>query len=52
MKVKALFTGCDLTENKIYEVLFEYDTVYELRCDTGVYCRNKEFFEIVKENEK
>jgi hypothetical protein len=23
-----------------------------LRCDTGVYCRNKEFFEIVKENEK
>lgn len=43
MKVKALFTGCDLTEGKIYDVIFEYDTVYELKCDTGIYCRNKKF---------
>ncbi len=49
MKVKALFTGFDLTENKIYDVIYEYDTVYELRCDSGVYCRPKEFFEVVKE---
>lgn len=51
MKVKALFTGFDLTEEKIYEVIYEYDTVYELRCDTGIYCRNKEFFEIVQKDE-
>lgn len=47
MKVKALFTGFDLTEGKIYDVGFEYDTVYELKCDTGTYCRNKNFFEII-----
>ena len=50
MKVKALFTGFDLTKGKIYEVIFEYDTVYELQCDSGRYCRFKEFFQIV-ENE-
>lgn len=50
VKVKALFTGCDLTEGKIYDVIFEYDTVYELQCDTGQYCRPKTFFEIVEEN--
>lgn len=49
MKVKALFTGFDLTEGKNYIVDFEYDTVYELRCDTGTYCRNKSFFEIIEE---
>lgn len=49
MKVKSLVTGFDLTEDKIYEVIYEYDTVYELRCDTGRYCRNKDFFEIVEE---
>lgn len=49
MKVKALFTGCNLTKDKIYEVIFEYDTVYELQCDDGIYCRNKNFFEIVEE---
>lgn len=52
LKVKAIATGCDLTENKIYEVYFEYDTVYELVCDTGRYCRPKGFFEVVEgENE-
>lgn len=50
MKVKALFTGFDLTEGKIYEVSFEYDTVYQLKCDTGNYCRSKNFFEIVDDN--
>lgn len=49
MKVKALFTGFDLTKGKVYDVIFEQDTVYELKCDTGTYCRNKEFFEIVPE---
>lgn len=49
MKVRALFTGFDLTEGKIYEVIYEYDTVYELQCDTGIYCRDKGFFEIVEE---
>lgn len=48
MKVRALFTGFDLTEGKIYEVIHEYDTVYELCCDTGIYCRNKNFFEVVE----
>lgn len=47
MKVKALFTGFDLTKGKVYDVIFEYDTVYELKCDTGTYCRDKGFFEIV-----
>lgn len=44
MEVKALVSGCDLTEGKIYDVIFEYDTVYELKCDTGTYCRPKSFF--------
>ena len=47
MIVKAKFTGLDLTEGKEYTVDNEYDTVYELRCDTGTYCRNKDFFEVV-----
>lgn len=51
MKVRALFTGFDLTEGKIYEVIYEYDTVYELQCDTGRYCRDKGFFEIVEKEE-
>lgn len=49
MKVRALFSGFDLTEGKIYDVIYEYDTVYELECDTGIYCRDKGFFEIVEE---
>lgn len=49
MKVRALFTGFDLTKNKVYTVDYEYDTVYELKCDTGIYCRNKDFFEIAEE---
>ncbi len=52
MKVRALFTGCDLTEGKIYDVIFEYDTVYELQCDTGQYCRPKTFFEVVGNEEE
>lgn len=48
MKVKSLVTGFDLTEDKVYEVIFEYDSVYELQCDTGIYCRPKTFFEIVE----
>lgn len=34
VKVRALFTGCDSTEGEIYDAV-EYDTVYELKCDTG-----------------
>ncbi len=48
MKVKALVSGFDLTEGKIYDVIFEYDTVYELECDTGTYCRPKSFFEVIE----
>lgn len=49
LKVRAKSTGYDLTEGKIYTVDMEYDSVYELRCDTGTYCRNKDFFEIVED---
>lgn len=48
MKVKALFTGFDLIKDQIYDVIFEYDTVYEINTGNGIYCRNKEFFDIVK----
>lgn len=51
LKVKALFTGFDLTEGRVYDVIFEYGTVYELQCDSGIYCRAKEFFEVVGEGE-
>ena len=51
MKVKSLITGCNLTEGKIYTVIMEYDSVYELDCDDGRYCRNKGFFEIVKDED-
>lgn len=45
MNVRAIITGFNLTVNSIYEVLYEYDTAYEVRCDNGhVYCRNKDFF--------
>lgn len=47
MKVKSLVTGFNLIEGKIYDVIFEYDTVYEIDTGKGVYCRNKDFFEIV-----
>lgn len=49
MKVKALVTSENLTKDKVYEVIFEYDTVYELQCDDGRYCRNKYYFEVVEE---
>ena len=52
MKVRSTVTGYDLTEGKIYDVKWEYDTVYELRCDTGTYCRPKGFFEVVPEPKK
>lgn len=52
MKIKAKFTGADLTEGKVYDVIHEYATVYELQCDTGTYCRNKNFFEVVEESVK
>jgi hypothetical protein len=49
MIVEAKFTGFELTAGKQYEVIFEYDTVYELVCDNGgIYCRNKGFFEVVE----
>lgn len=50
MDVRSLVTGFNLTEGKIYTVEFEHDTVYELKCDDGTYCRNKEFFEIVEDD--
>lgn len=49
MIVKSLVTGFDLTEGKEYEVFHEYDTVYELKCDTGTYCRAKDFFLVIEE---
>lgn len=50
MKIKSLITGFELTEGKVYDVLFEYDTFYELECDDGnVYCRNKNFFSVADE---
>lgn len=49
LKVRSIVTGCDLTEGKEYTVDFEHDTVYELHCDTGIYCRPKEFFEIIED---
>lgn len=51
MKVQSIVNGLDLTEGKIYDVISEYDSVYELQCDTGRYCRAKTFF-IVIEDEK
>lgn len=52
MKVKVLFIGYDLTKGEIYDVIFEYDTVYELQCNIGQYCRPKTFFEIVDNEEE
>lgn len=52
MKVKSLVTGMDLTKDKVYTILHEYDSVYEVRCDSGIYCRAKEFFEVLKEEEQ
>lgn len=47
MKVKAKFTGFNLVENKVYDVIFEYDTVYEIDTGEGIYCRDKGFFDVV-----
>lgn len=47
MRVVSIIDGFDLTKGKIYDVIFEYDSVYELKCDTGQYCRNKDFFEVL-----
>jgi hypothetical protein len=50
-KVKAKFTGFNLTKDTIYDVISEYDTVYEIVCDGGKqFCRNKDFFDIVEED--
>lgn len=48
MRVKALFTGYDLIAGNVYEVIQEYDSVYELKCETGIYCRNKDFFKLIE----
>ncbi len=48
MRVKALFTGYDLVAGNVYEVIEEYDSVYELKCETGIYCRNKDFFKVIE----
>lgn len=42
--MRAYFTGFNLTASKDYEIKFEYDTVYEVVCDDGTYCRPKGFF--------
>ena len=52
MQVKAIISGFDLTAGKVYDVIYEYDTVYELKCDTGTYCRNKGFFVVLKTEEE
>ena len=49
MKVAAVVTGYDVTAYKVYDVKWEYDTVYELKCDTGTYCRPKGFFVVIPE---
>lgn len=48
-KIKSLITGFNLTKDKVYDVIFEYDSVYELQCDDGRYCRSKNFFVEVEE---
>lgn len=49
MKVKALITAYGLTEGKIYSVIFEYDSVYDVELNDGRQaCRSKSFFEVVK----
>lgn len=50
MKVKSIVNGFDLTEGKIYDIIFEYDSVYELQCDSGQYCRPKTFFIVVEDD--
>jgi hypothetical protein len=47
VQVKALFTGFNLKEGQIYDVIFEYSTVYEIDTGEGIFCRNKDFFEVV-----
>lgn len=43
--MRSLVTGYNLTENKDYGVVFEYDTVYEVVCNEGkILCRPKGFF--------
>ena len=44
LKVRSLVTGFDLTAGKVYAVLNEYDSVYELQCDSGIFCRPKDYF--------
>lgn len=48
MKVKSTINGYDLTKDKIYDVIYEYDNLYKLKCDSEIYWRNKDFFEIVE----
>ncbi len=49
MKVKAKFTGFDLTEGKEYDVVGETENYWVVCCDDGkVYYRDKCFFEEAK----
>lgn len=49
---KAVINGFDLTDGKDYLILFVYDTVYEVKANTGIYCRNKGFFEEPRKESK
>lgn len=45
MKVVSKITEIGLTEGKEYDVIFEYDSVYEVILDNGnVACRSKIYF--------
>lgn len=49
MKVISDITGYGLTEDKEYEVIYEYDTVYEIKLDNGnTCCRPKGFFKKIE----
>lgn len=50
MRVRALFTGFELTKDKVYNVKSESETNYVIEGDDGkVYYRYKGFFEVVEE---
>ena len=52
MKIVAEFDGYGLTAGKEYNIIFEYDTVYEVITDDGKrMCRPKGFFkEVANDN--
>jgi hypothetical protein len=48
MKIISLINEYGITENKVYVVLFEYNSVYEIELDNGnIGCRAKNFFEVL-----